>query len=60
MVKCFFLLFHFLVVEAYELPKSASHVLNVPLNIPYLQANPYQFQNIHRIIFNSTIIKQLS
>ena len=32
MVRCFFLLIHFLVVEGYELPKSASYSLSVPLN----------------------------
>ena len=29
----FFLLIHFLVVKDYELPKSASHILSVPLNV---------------------------
>ena len=33
MVRCFFLLIHFLVVEDYELPKSASHILSVPLTM---------------------------
>ena len=33
MVRCSFLLIHFLVVEEYELPKSTSHVLNVPLTL---------------------------
>ena len=33
MVRCFFLLIHFLVVEDYESPKSASHVLSVPVNL---------------------------
>ena len=33
MVRCFFLLIHFLVVEDYELPKSTSHTLSVPLNL---------------------------
>ena len=33
MVRCFFLLIHFLVVEDYELPKSTSHILSVPLNL---------------------------
>ena len=30
---CFFLLIHFLVLEDYELPKSASNVLSVPLTL---------------------------
>ena len=29
----FFILIHFLVVEDYELPKSTSHTLRVPLNL---------------------------
>ena len=33
MVKCFFLLIHFLVLEDYESPKSTSHVLSVSLNL---------------------------
>ena len=33
MVRCFFLLIHFLVVEDYELPKSTSHILSVPLTM---------------------------
>ena len=33
MVTCFFLLIHFLVLEDYELPKSTSHILSVPLNL---------------------------
>ena len=33
MVKCFFLLIQFLVVEDYELPKSKSHILIVPLTL---------------------------
>ena len=33
MVSYFFLLIHFLVVEDYELPKSTSHILCVPLNL---------------------------
>ena len=33
MVRCFFLLIHFLVVEGSELPKSASYSLSVPLNL---------------------------
>ena len=33
MVRCFFLLIHFLLVEDYELPKSTSHFLSVPLNL---------------------------
>ena len=34
MVRCFFfMLIHFLVVEDYELPKSASHTVSVPLNL---------------------------
>ena len=33
MVRCFFLLIYFLVVEDYELPKSTSHVLSVPLTL---------------------------
>ena len=32
-VRCFFLLSHFLVVEAYELSKSTSHFLSVPLTL---------------------------
>ena len=34
-VRCFFffILIHFLVVEDYELPKSTSHTLSVPLNL---------------------------
>ena len=35
MVRCFFLLIHFLAVEDYELPKSTSHILIVPLNLDY-------------------------
>ena len=30
------LLIHFLVVEVYELPKSASHALIVPLNLHHI------------------------
>ena len=33
MVKCFFLLIHFLVAEDHELPESTSHILSVPLNL---------------------------
>ena len=33
MVRCFFLLIHFLVVEDYELPKSTSHILSVPVTM---------------------------
>ena len=33
MVRCFFLLIHFLGVEDYDLPKIASHILSVPLNL---------------------------
>ena len=33
MVRCFFLLIHFLVVEDYESSKITSHVLSVPLNL---------------------------
>ena len=33
MVKYFFLLILFLVVEDHELPKSTSHILSVPLNL---------------------------
>ena len=33
MVRCYFLLIHFLVVEDYKLPKSTSHILSVPLNL---------------------------
>ena len=33
MVRCFFLLIHFLVVEDYELPKSTSHILGAPLTL---------------------------
>ena len=33
MVRCFFLLIYFLVVEDYELPKSTSYILRVPLNL---------------------------
>ena len=33
MVRCFFLLIHLLVVEDYESPKSASHILSVPLTL---------------------------
>ena len=32
-VRCFFLLIHLLVVEDYESPKSASHILSVPLTL---------------------------
>ena len=31
MVRCLFLLIYFLVTEGYELPKSTSHILSVPL-----------------------------
>ena len=31
--KTFFLLIHFLVVEDYELPKSTSHAVSVPLSL---------------------------
>ena len=33
MVRCFFLLIHFLVVEDYGWSKSAGHILSVPLNL---------------------------
>ena len=33
MVRRFFLLIHFLVVEDYGLPKSTGHILSVPLNL---------------------------
>ena len=33
MIRCFFLLIHFLVAEDYESPESTSHVLSVPLNL---------------------------
>ena len=33
MVRCLFLLIYFLVVEDYELPKSASNFLRFPLNL---------------------------
>ena len=33
MVRCFFLLIHFLVVEDYELPKSTSRILSASLNL---------------------------
>ena len=33
MVRCFFLLIHFLVVEDYELPESTSHILSVPIHL---------------------------
>ena len=35
MVRCFFLLIHFLAVRDYELPKSISHVLSVPLTLEF-------------------------
>ena len=31
--KMFFLLIHFLVADDYEFPKSASHILSVPLTL---------------------------
>ena len=31
MVRCFFLLIHFLAVKDYELAKSTSHIVSVPL-----------------------------
>ena len=33
MVRCYFLLIHFLLVEDYKLPKNTSHILSVPLNL---------------------------
>ena len=36
-VRCFFLLIHFLVVEDYELPKSTGHVLSVPSTLEYVR-----------------------
>ena len=33
MIRCFFLLICFSVVEDYELSKSTSHILSVPLNL---------------------------
>ena len=33
MVRCFFLLIHFLVVEDYQLPKSTSLILSLPLTL---------------------------
>ena len=33
MVRCFFLLIHFLEEENYELPKSTSYIPSVPLNL---------------------------
>ena len=33
MVRCFFLLIYFLVVEDYELPENISHFLSVPLTL---------------------------
>ena len=33
MVRCLFLLIHFLVVQDYKLAKSTSHILSVPLNV---------------------------
>ena len=44
MVRCFFLLIHFLVVEYYELPKSTSHILSVPLTLDCVRVlNPSLF-----------------
>ena len=37
MIRHFFLLIQFLVVEDYELPKSTSHILSVPLNLEYVR-----------------------
>ena len=33
MLRSFFLLIHFLLLEDYELPKSTSHILSVPLTL---------------------------
>ena len=33
----FFLFIHFLVVEDYELPKSTSHILSVPITLEWIQ-----------------------
>ena len=33
MVRCFFLLIHFLVVEDYQLPKSTNLILSLPLTL---------------------------
>ena len=33
MIRCFFLLIHFLVAEDYELPKSTNHVQSVQLTL---------------------------
>ena len=41
MGRCFFLLVHFLVVEDYELPKSTSHILSVPLNLELVRILSY-------------------
>ena len=37
MLKCFFLLSHFLVLEHCELSKSTSHLLSVPLTLEYIR-----------------------
>ena len=37
MIRHFFLLIQFLVVEDYELSKSTSHILSVPLNLEYVR-----------------------
>ena len=42
MVRCLLLIL-FLVVEDYELPKSTSHILSVPLNLERVRIDPYLF-----------------
>ena len=53
MIRCFFLLIHFLVVEDYELPKSTNHVLSVPLNLECIRILSLSF------IFSPTLIVSL-
>ena len=43
MLRCFWLLNHYLVVKDYELPKSTSHILSVALTLERYLDPPYFF-----------------
>ena len=65
MLKSFFLLIHFLVVEDYELPKSTSHILSVPLNLECLNMeiwnlDPFFFSPILTVCIMMFCVRLLS
>ena len=62
MVRCFLLLIHFLVVEDYELPKSTSHILSVPLTLEcvnHLDLSLFSTLIVSSIMFCVNLLSEL-